>query len=169
MARSIASRERCTSSRNSGGRHLLDRAVVVALARDFVPAPGDLAQHLGHLVCHPAEGEEGRLDAELVEQIERAQRVALDPLLEAIPLRACDQFAKRDGLKVVLDGDRQQMPLWCRRVVHLHHGQSVPAASDASLEAKPPLGEIVATTPASAMSQPVTQVLAMRCTSENRT
>ena len=79
------------------------------MARELVTVRDDAPHQLRVALGDPAEREERRLGAGLLEQREDALDVALDAAGRAVPLRPRDVRRERRDLEVVLDVDRQRV------------------------------------------------------------
>ena len=75
-----------------------DPLMVPAVACDFVAGLGGPADQGRVALGDPAQGEEGRLDPRLGEQVEDCARIALDALLQPVPLVAADDGLERADL-----------------------------------------------------------------------
>ena len=91
-------------------RRLGDRAMHEALAGHLVATPNHLGNDLRLVLANPAENEERRLGAELVEHVERSLGVALHAALEAMPVVGRDHPTDRADMAVILEHDRKDVP-----------------------------------------------------------
>ena len=75
------------------------------MARDLVAGLGDAADQRRMALGDPAQREEGRLDAGLVEQRQDVIGVALDPARQRLPRVAGDHLFEGADLEPILDID----------------------------------------------------------------
>ena len=83
--------------------------MVVALAGDLVTAVGDFADQLRKLIGDPTQNKERRLHPVPIQECQRTIGILLQPRLEAIPLAALDHAIERPDLKVIFQGDREDV------------------------------------------------------------
>src|SRR5262245_28350900 len=88
---------------------LIDEPVCEAVAGDLVAAAHDLGHQMWPALRHPAQHEEGRGYAVLVEEVEHAMGIRFDAMRQMVPLRCVDYAIHRIGMKILLDVDGERV------------------------------------------------------------
>lgn len=110
--------------------------VIIAVARQFVASIGNSADHLRMALGDPSQGEKGRTDSRLGNQIKNGINIVLDPCCDRIPVIAVDYVFKRADLKLVFKIDRHAIDysiIACNRDrLHSHAQAALRAMSPSS-------------------------------------
>src|SRR3546814_9761756 len=78
-------------------------AVVISMAGDFMPCVCNPAEKRRVTLSHPAQCEEGRLDARLLQQGKHSVAVPFDTMVQAVPIVTFYGAFERAYLKPILD------------------------------------------------------------------
>lgn len=81
-----------------------------ALAGNLVAAPHHFRDNLRMVLADPAQNEERRLGADLVQQVEGQLRIALQPAFETVPVIRRHSPADGGDVAIILEDDREDVP-----------------------------------------------------------
>ena len=82
----------------------------IPLAGDFVPAADHFCDHMRLVLCDPAEDEERRPGAHLVQEIKRRFGIPLDATFKPMPVVRRHHAADRRHVAIVFQHNREDMP-----------------------------------------------------------